>query len=831
MATPRSDLPPREQLELFSQSGQGARHDMAKKSSKPKAAKSAGGGGGGGGAGSGGGGAGAGAPGTFDASLEAEARRRYLNYALSVITSRALPDVRDGLKPVQRRILYSMLHDNHLRPDAKFRKSAKVVGDVIGKYHPHGDSAVYATMVRLAQDWAMRMPLVDGSGNWGSLDGDEAAAMRYTECRLAPPAMALLEELGSETVDMRANYDGTTEEPVVLPAQYPNLLVNGSTGIAVGMATNIPPHNLREIVDATIALSKNREIDHVALMSHIKGPDFPTGGQLLNNKVELRQIYKEGAGALRVRGEYKLETQKRGAPDIVITSVPYAVSTADLVARIADVIISRKLPFLLDVRNESTTDARIVLEIKKDADPELVMAYLYKNTPLQQNFHVNLTCLVPPELLAEGGVPSNAAPQPKKCGIKEMLEHFLDFRIITTERRFQYQLRQLEARIHILDGFVTIFDALDELIKIIRASDGKEDAAGKIIKRFKLDEIQTDAILELKLYRLAKLEINVIREELDEKSAEAKKIQKILKSEDRLLDVVRGELEEVAKQLGTPRRTKTGGVGEEQEFDADAFIVEEDANIVVTHDGWIKRVREVKDPAQTRTRDGDSVTHVLPGSTKEKVMFLTNRGSAYVIKINDIAATTGYGDPAQKYFKFGDGERIVAAYTLDPRALVPETMLAISRQGFGLRFAMAGHAEITTKAGRRYAKPKDGDEMLGVVPCNDGDVVVTATRDGHVLHCKADEIAKLEGPGRGVTVIKVADDDAVIGFIAGGKGDMLVLQAEKSGKDYSQKADPKEVSSRGGKGHQIVKKATLVAIPKPVTIQPLANAEGGQGVN
>jgi len=242
-------------------------------------------------------------------------------------------------------------------------------------------------------------------------------------------------------------------------------------------------------------------------------------------------------------------------------------------------------------------------------------------------------------------------------------------------------------------------------------------------------------------------------------------------------------------------------------------------------------VREVKDPAQTRTRDGDSVTHVLPGSTKEKVMFLTNRGSAYVIKINDIAATTGYGDPAQKYFKFGDGERIVAAYTLDPRALVPETMLAISRQGFGLRFAMAGHAEITTKAGRRYAKPKDGDEMLGVVPCNDGDVVVTATRDGHVLHCKADEIAKLEGPGRGVTVIKVADDDAVIGFIAGGKGDMLVLQAEKSGKDYSQKADPKEVSSRGGKGHQIVKKATLVAIPKPVTIQPLANAEGGQGVN
>jgi DNA gyrase subunit A len=840
MATPRSDLPPREQLELFSEAGHGARQDMAKKSSStPAATKGRGGrsgrggrgGDGNGGGGSGGGPSSPGTPGTFDASLEAEARRRYLNYALSVITSRALPDVRDGLKPVQRRILYAMLHDNHLRPDAKYRKSATVVGNVIGKYHPHGDTAVYDTMVRLAQPWALRLTLVDGSGNWGSLDGDEAAAMRYTECRLAPPAMALLEELDSETVDMRPNYDGTTEEPVVLPAQYPNLLVNGSTGIAVGMATNIPPHNLREIVDATIALSKDRKIDHVGLMSHIKGPDFPTGGQLLNNKVELRQIYKDGAGALRVRGEYKLETQKRGGPDIVITSVPYMVSTSDLVTRIADVIISRKLPFLLDVRNESTSDVRIVLEIKKDADPELVMAYLFKNTPLQSSFHVNLTCLVPPELLDEGGVPSTAPPQPKKCGIKEMLEHFLDFRIITTERRFQYQLRQLETRIHILDGFVTIFDALDELIKIIRASEGKDDAAAKIIKRFKLDDVQTDAILELKLYRLAKLEINVIREELDAKSAEAKRLQKILKSEDKLLDVVRGELEEVAKTLGTPRRTKTGGVGEEQEFDADAFIVEEDANVVVTHDGWIKRVRELKDPAQTRTREGDAVTHVLPGSTKEKVMFLTNRGSAYVIKINDIAATTGYGDPAQKYFKFGDGERIVAALTLDPRALVPETMLAVTRHGFGLRFAMAAHTEITTKAGRRYAKPKDGDEVLGVVPCNDGDVVVTATRDGHVLHCKADEIAKLEGPGRGVTVIKVADDDAVIGFIAGGKGDVLVLQTEKSGKDYSQKADPKQVSARGGKGHQVVKKATLVAVPKPVAIQPLANAEGGQGVN
>jgi len=576
---------------------------MAKKSS------SKGGGGvpptSGGSGGGGGSGPGQPTPGDVDASLETEARRRYLNYALSVITSRALPDVRDGLKPVQRRILYAMLHDGHLRPDAKYRKSATVVGTVLGRYHPHGDTSVYDAMVRMAQDFSLRMPLVDGSGNFGSLDGDQPAAYRYTECRLAVPAMELLRELDFDTVDMRANYDGTTEEPTVLPARFPNLLVNGSTGIAVGMATNIPPHNLREVTAALIALAEDRDIDHVQLMKHIDGPDFPTGGQLMSSKVELRQIYKDGQGTIRVRGEYKLEDKKRGGTDIVITSIPYALSKGDLVEKIAEVIISRKLPYLLDVRDESTTDVRIVLEIKKDADPELVMAYLFKQTPLQSNFHMNLTCLVPPGYLDdEQGrkLPADSPPQPRRMGIKEVLGHFLDFRLEVVERRFKYQLAQLEARIHILEGFVTIFDALDQLIKIIRASDGKEDAAAKIMKQFKLDELQTDAILELRLYKLAKLEINVIREELGDKAAEAKKIRAILKSEDKLWTVIKDELKATAAELGTPRRTKTGGASEEMEFDADAFIVDEDAHIVVTRDGWIKRVRELKDPNQTRTR-------------------------------------------------------------------------------------------------------------------------------------------------------------------------------------------------------------------------------------
>ncbi len=795
---------------------------MAKKS------KSAGGSGGGGVPAAPGGMGGG--PSDHDTSLEEEAKRRYLNYALSVITSRALPDVRDGLKPVQRRILYSMMHDNHLRPDAKHRKSAKVVGDVMGKYHPHGDSSIYDAMVRLAQDWALRLTLVDGSGNWGSLDGDEAAAMRYTECRLAPGAMELLRELDFETVDMRANYDGTTEEPVVLPARYPNLLVNGSTGIAVGMATNIPPHNLREITNALIALSENRDLDHVKLMSFIQGPDFPTGGQMLNSKVELRQIYKDGQGTIRVQGEYKLEERKRGGEDIIITSMPYAMKKSDLVEKIADVVRERKLPYLLDVRDESTTDVRIVLEIKKDADPKMVMAYLYKHTPLQANFHVNLTCLVPSEFIE--GAPAGSPPQPRRMGIKDALLYFLDFRLIVTQRRFEYQLRQLQARVHILEGFVTVFDALDELIKIIRASDGKEDAAGKIIKRFKLSDLQTEAILEMRLYKLAKLEVNVIREELRDKAAEAKRISALLKNEDKLWTVIKDDLRGVAAELGTPRRTRSlKDGGEELEYDEEAFIVDEDAHVVVTRDGWIKRAREIKDPNQTRTREGDAVTHVLPGSTKERVVFFTNRGSAYVIRINDIAPSTGYGDPAQKYFKFGDGEQIVAARTLDPRALVPETLLAITKRGYGLRFAMAAQSELTTKAGRRYARPGDGDEVLGVVACNDTDVVVTATRDGYVAYCKADEIAKLEGAGRGVTVIKTEPEDAVIGFISGHKSDVLHVETDKSGKKFELHADNKQVKARGGKGYQIIKRAQLVVIEPPVVIQPLANAEGGQGVN
>jgi len=760
----------------------------------------------------------------LDASLMQEARRRYLSYALSVITARALPDVRDGLKPVQRRILFAMQNDEHLSPDAKHRKSAKVVGAVIGRYHPHGDSAVYDAMVRMAQDFSLRVPLVDGSGNFGSLDGDGAAAYRYTECRLTRAAMELLAELKQETVPMRANYDGTAEEPVVLPARFPNLLVNGSTGIAVGMATNIPPHNLGEVVKAAIALIDDRDLTTTNILKYIQGPDFPTGGQMLNTKVELRQIYDSGQGAIRVRGEYRIEEKKRGGEDVVITSIPYAVTKATVVERIADVIIKRQLAQLLDVRDESTDDVRIVLEIKKDADPAMVMAYLYKHTPLQLNFNVNFTCLIP--------TPNSDVGQPERLGIKAMLEHFIDFRFLVTKTRFEFELAALLRRIHILEGFEIVFDALDETIRIIRKSDGRQDAAEKLMKRFEIDQEQVDAILELRLYKLARLEILVIRQELAEKRAEAKRIQGILASKVKLWGVVKTELGEVAAELGNPRRTRTGGAGEEVEFDEQAYIVEEDAHVVLSRDGWIKRVRELKDPKATRLRDGDEVVAVLAGSTRENAVFFTNQGSAYVVRINDVPPSTGYGDPAQKLFKFKDQERIVAAYSLDPRTMLPATLLAVSARGFGLRFDLEPHKQVSTRSGRKYARPAGGDEIVAVIPVNPGDAVALATRGGHALCVMADDVNKLENPGKGVTVIKTGADDRVIGVKAGrGPKDVLRLETESGGRKFEVAADPKHAGGRASKGRQLVKRAPLVLTAEPVVITPLANAPGGPEIH
>ncbi len=744
--------------------------------------------------------------------LSEETQRRYLNYALSVITSRALPDVRDGLKPVQRRIIYTMFHDLRLQPEGRHRKCAKVVGDVMGNYHPHGDTAIYDALVRMAQDFSLRYPLVDGQGNFGSLDGDAAASMRYTECKLQKIAAELIDEIRSKTVEWRPNYDGTRSEPVVLPSKLPNLLINGTQGIAVGMATSIPPHNLGEVVEACVALIDDPSLESKDLLKFIKGPDFPTGGQVLASKRDLKEIYEAGSGTLKLRGEWEVEEPKgrKQSPTVVITSIPYGPTKQSIVEKIGEIIRERKLPQMVDVLDQSTTDVRIEVEIKKDADPALIMAYLYKNTALQTNVQVNLTCLVPTDNPEVG--------RPERLNLRGCLRHFLDFRFEVVTRRFRFDLDELNRRIHILEGYAKVYDALDEVIRIIRKSEGKQDAAEKLMKRFSLDEEQVDAILELKLYRLARLEILMIQEELAEKKKEAKRLEGLLKSDAKRWTVVKDELQEIAKQYGDKRKTKISVSADEPEFDPNAYIVDEDANVVLTRDGWVKRVRELKDASSTRVREGDAVMQVLAGNTKSVITFLTNFGSAYVAKIVDIPASTGYGDPVQKLFKFKDGEKVVSAVSMDSRVKpAEENYLAITKNGYGLRFAIAPHTELSTRAGRRFAKVAEGDEIVDVKPAPEDGVLVVASST-HTLVCDVAEVNILANPGRGVTVIKTDDDENVVGF---GINETLTLESDK-GKTMEVKPLKKDRVPRGSRGSLAFsrkEKVARVVLPPPTVPQ------------
>jgi DNA gyrase subunit A len=758
-------------------------------------------------------------------SLHEAAQTRYLNYALSVITSRALPDVRDGLKPVQRRILFTMWQQN-LTADVKHRKCAKVVGDVMGSYHPHGDVALYETLVRMAQSFSLRYPLVDGSGNFGSLDGDSAAAMRYTECRLARLSDELLAEIDQSTVPFRPNYDGTKTEPVVLPSRIPNLLINGATGIAVGMATNIPPHNLGEVCTALIKLLDNPDLTSVQLSRYIKGPDFPTGGEMLNSSDELKEIYKTGSGAIRLRSTWENGPETRGSKTIYITSVPYTVNKSTLVERIADVALSRKLPPLLDVKDLSTDDVRVALELKKDADEKMVMAYLFKHTPLQTNFPVNLTCLVPTEGNPEVG-------RPERLDLHQMLFYFLHFRLDVVTRRLEHELEALKKRVHILEGFEKVFDALDEILKIVRRSDGKADAAAAIIKRFELDADQTDAILELKIYRLAKLEILVIRKELEEKRRRMRQIQTLLKSEESRWDIVRIEIEEIQKKYGDARRTKISSDEGESEYTAEDFIVEEDNVVIVSRDGWVKRQKEVKDISSTRLREGDQVLAALAGSTRATAVFFSNFGVAYTARIADVPASTGYGEPIQRFFKLKDGERIVAAFGLDPRVageIAPKKegaepkvhAVAVTSDGYSLRFSMEPFVEPSTRAGRRFARTAEGAEVVGVARLTGGEILITATREARGLLARADEVNFLSGPGRGVILIKLdSKEDRVLGFVASsGDRDLLTVETSR-GAEQTISTAKYEVTGRGGKGRELLQRGQFT---KVVWVMPEAPA-------
>ena len=765
------------------------------------------------------------------ASIVEETRRRYLTYALSVIQSRALPDVRDGLKPVQRRILYTMHHELQLYADRKPAKCARIVGDVLGKYHPHGDSSVYDALVRMAQDFLSRMPLIDGQGNFGSIGGDAPAAYRYTEARLTPLADRLLAEMRQQTVPMRPNYNGELQEPVVLPSQYPNMLVNGTAGIAVGMATNIPPHNLGDVCRACVLLIDNKDATTAHLLDEVKGPDFPLGGKIVTDRRSLRKIYEDGQGSIKVQAEWKLEekTKKR---QIVVVSVPYGVNTATLEADIGEHIATRKLPLALDVNNESNEKEglRITIDIKEDADPNLVMAYLYKHTALQDNFAVNMTCLVPD---------GDGTLKPERVGLKQILQHFLDFRLETVRKRFEYELEVLRKRIHILKGFKIIFDALDKAIKLIRESQGRADAAEKLMKAFELDEIQTDAILDSQLYKIAQMEIKKILDELREKKKLAEEIEAILSSTRRLWTIVKSELNELGEKFGDKRRTRLGSEEDTPEFDPEAFIVKENTNVVLTSDGWIKRVGRLASVEGTRVREGDSVLAVVPASTLDHVIFFADDGTACTMRVNEIPASSGYGEPIAKFFKLDDQVKLIGAATTDNR-FIPEKikpaskedppgpyLLVVTKDGLTLRTPLEPYRTESNKLGRRYVRLNEGDRVvMTAVLMGDEESIFLASADGHVIHFAIAEINILSGVGKGVIGIKLADDDRCIGgALISRKSQML--QVETSGEKTLEFTGRYETVSRGGKGFEAVKRSTLTrVIPPPIELVNWEEIEG-----
>lgn len=765
-------------------------------------------------------------------SIATEVRERFLTYALSVVKSRALPDVRDGLKPVHRRILYAMYHDLNLTFDRKALKCAKIVGDVMGNYHPHGDSALYEALVRMAQSWVLRVPLVHGQGNFGSVDGDPPAAYRYTEAKLSRPAELLLGELDQETVDLVPNYDGTRRQPVVLPAQFPNLLVNGTSGIAVGMATNIPPHNLAEVLRACVVLIDNPDATVAVLMEKVKGPDFPLGGKIVTDRATLRRIYEEGTGSIKVQAEWDEEKLDKGRTQIVVRSIPYAVDKGELEQAIGRIVEERRIPQLTGQANESNEKdgLRLVLEVKPGTDPNLVMAYLYKHTDLQKSFSYNMTALVPnpagTDLVPEDGL-----------SLKSLLRHFLDFRLVTVRRRFEYQLRQLRKRIHILEGFAVIFNALDRAIKMIRESTGKPDAAEKLKAAFKLDDEQVNAVLDAQLYKIAQMEIRKILDELAEKKKEADRIETILASQKKLWGVVRGELEALIEKFPERRKTRMASEEDVLTFDEEAYIVRENTNVVLTRDGNFKRVGRLQSVESTRVKEGDEVVAVIPGSTLDHVAFFADDGTAYTMRVNEVPATTGYGEPITKYFKLADGVKVVAAVTTDPRFTPPDQpakgdtpggpyVLVATTAGNVLRIPLTGFRTESTKTGRRFVKLDAGDKVVMAKLVGDETGVMLASRGGHLIHFPVEQASILAGAGRGVVGIKLEGDVCVGGVLVGGRFDKLIVETE-NGKQQEFGPGAIKSQNRGGKGEKPgVRTRFTRIVPDAITLVNWDEVEG-----
>ncbi len=754
-------------------------------------------------------------------SISEETRRRYLNYAMSVIMSRALPDVRDGLKPVQRRIMYTMYHDLRLTADAKPRKCSKIVGDTTGNYHPHGGVAVYEALVRLAQDFTYREPLVNGQGNFGHIMGLPAAADRYTEAKLQPIAERLMSELRFQTVEMRPTYDATREEPVVLPAQFPNLLVNGTQGIAVGMATNIPPHNLSEVTKAAIYLIDHPGATVATLRKYIKGPDFPMGGRIVTDSRELRNVYTEGRGSIKVRAEWRFDKEKRKEVKnrIVIYSIPHGVETGGLVNSLGDIRDSQKLPQLVDIADESDGESglRIVLNIKNGINPETVMSYLYKHTRLEENFAYNATCLVPDE---------HGVLVPRRCPLDKILQHFLDFRFETVRKRFEFLLAQLERRIHMLNGFVIIFDGLEKTLRIIRRSKGKQDACQKLMKEFPLDEEQTNAILELQLYRISSLEIGRIEEELKEKETEANRIRKILNSKRRLWKEVQSELKTIEKDFGSKRRTTLGSSEEIGEFDPQAYIVRENTNIVLTSEGWVRRLGKISAISKLRVREGDSILGVYPTSTLEHVIFFSSDGTAYTLPADQILPSTGHGEPLAKHIKQSDGSSIINAISTDPRFTPedieyenypPEPYLFVATErGQIMRISFSTFRTPSTKNGRKYCRLSKGDRVVHVEIMGEEDTVFLISKAARLVHFSVDDAPILGGAGKGVRGLKLTEpNDIVLAAKRLSRPSDVLKVVNENGKELSFGQMKYTVTGRGGKGVKTSQRTGIQHVIRP----------------
>ncbi|MBI2617942.1 DNA gyrase subunit A [Candidatus Kaiserbacteria bacterium] len=734
-------------------------------------------------------------------SISAEMKDSYLDYAMSVITARALPDVRDGLKPVHRRILFTM-HQMGLTSSARFRKSAAVVGDVLGKFHPHGDTAVYDALAKMAQDFTYRYPLIIGQGNFGSVDGDAPAAMRYTEAKMSKLSGELLRDLEKETVEWRGNYDNTRKEPVVFPASAPNLLLNGTLGIAVGMATNIPPHNLSEVSDATIHLIDNPKATTEDLMTYIKGPDFPTGCVAFGAK-DIHQAYASGRGGVVVRGVAEVIEDSKGNFQIIISSIPYRVNKADLIMKIAELVRGKKIEGIKGLRDESTKETRIVIDLKGGAHPQTVLNYLYKHTQLEEAFHYNMVALV-------DGIPQTLS-------LKSMLEAFIGHRKEVVVRRSTFELKKAEAREHILVGLKKALDQIDAIIKTIKKSKDAVLAHAALKKEFKFSDAQATAILDMRLQKLAGLERQKVEDELKTVQAAIKELQELLKSEKKILGVVKHELEEVKKTYGDERRTKIVTHGAKS-FSMEDLVPDEESMLVFTRGGYVKRTNPSEYKRQRRggigvvdlsTKEEDVVTRFLTASTHSDLLFFTDKGKAYQIKMYDIpeGRRATRGKSIMNFLSIAESERVTSILAM-PKEIKKNSLslMMVTKNGIAKKVSAESFHDVR-RNGLIAITLKNTDELISTSFVEKGDGVSIVTKSGQSIRFKNSDVREMGRTAAGVRAIKLKKNDAAIGaeVVHSEYKDPELLVLSRMGYGKKTSLSEYKVQKRGGSGIKTAK--------------------------